>query len=533
MATVRLKPDTTIALATIALVCALALAAAVYRAEARQQPSREGGQTQPPIFRGGTTLVQVDAIVADAGGQPITDLGAGDFDVLDDGRPVPIQRVRFLGADVYSGDPTLALIRTHDDEEREASRDDVRVYAIFLDDYHVQRLGELRVIEPLLAFVGQLPPTDLVAVYYPLDSMTDVHFARDREPVVKAIRAFRGRRGDYTPTRPVEEEHLRHPQTIESIRRQITTSALEGLATHLGGIKQGRKTVLLVSEGFAEPISELQDVYQAANRSNVAIYPIDPRGMTGYNGGTTAGQMMNFAVGARDMLRTLAFETGGRAIVYRNDIRGEIQQIVRDASAYYLIAYESPHPDDGKFHRVSVQVKRPRATVFARTGYWSPKRSEATSGPASLAIAVPLEVQDAVNRLADSLRPNADEPVEGRRRAIMPAAPVPPSTRPLLSPPTIAIAHGRMVGDPVGRREFQRTDTIVVRAETTEEPAVIARLLDRHGAPLTDVPMRPLPGACELTLALRNLGPGDYVIELSARGTSDAARQYLAFRVLR
>jgi len=513
------------------LAVAVLVVTALCRAEARQQPARGGGQ--PPIFRGGTTLVQVDAIVADASGQPIVDLVAGDFEVLDDGRPVAIQRVRFLGAAVYSGDPALAPIRTHDDEEREASRDDVRVYAIFLDDYHVQRLGELRVVEPLLAFVNLLPPTDLVAVYYPLDSMTDVHFERDRAPVIKAIRAFRGRRGDYTPTRPVEEEHLRHPQAIESIRRQITTSALEGLATHLGGIKQGRKTVLFVSEGFAEPISELQDVYQAANRSNVAIYPIDPRGMTGSNGGTTAGQMMNFAVGARDMLRTLAFETGGRAIVYRNDIRGETQQIVRDASAYYLIAYESPHPDDGKFHRVSVRAKRPRATVFARTGYWSLKRGESSDGPASLAIDVPPGVQDAVKRLADSLRPNADEPVEGRRRAIMPAPQALPPPRLLLSPPTIAIVRGRVVGDPAGRREFQRTDTIVVRAETKDEPAVAARLLDRHGAPLTDVPVQAVPGACELSLALRNLGPGDYVIELSARGTVDAARQYLAFRVLR
>jgi len=488
---------------------------------------------QPPIFRGGTTLVQVDAIVADSSGQPIADLAADDFTVLDDGRPVPLQSVRFLGAQAYSGDPTLAPIRTHDDEEREASRDDVRVYAIFLDDYHVQRFGELRVIEPLLAFVRQLPPTDLVAVYSPLDSMTDVHFAREREPVFKAIRAFKGRRGDYQPKRPVEEEHLRYPTRIEAIRRQITMTALEGLATHLGAIKQGRKTVVVVSEGFAEPIAELQDVYQAANRSNVAFYPIDPRGMTGYDRGTTSAQMMNFMIGDRDMLRTLALETGGRAIVYRNDIRGEIQQIVRDASAYYLIAYESPHPPDGKFHRVDVRVKRPKATVFARTGYWSLKRNDTTEGPASLAIPIAPAVQEAVNRLADSLRPNAEEPVEGRRRVIMPVPDAPPPPKVPLSPPTIAIAHGRIVGDPVRRREFRRTDTIVVRSDTRGEPVVTARLLDRYGMPLTDVPVKPGAGTCDVTLALGNLGEGDYVVELSATGTTGAAQQYLAFRVVR
>ena len=82
---------------------------------------------QPPIFRGGTNLVQVDAIVADANGQPVTELSAADFEVLDDGKPVPIDRVRFLGSADYAGDSTLAPIRSHEDEEREASRDDVRV----------------------------------------------------------------------------------------------------------------------------------------------------------------------------------------------------------------------------------------------------------------------------------------------------------------------------------------------------------------------------------------------------------------------
>jgi VWFA-related protein len=514
----------------------LAIAAAVLLAAEAAVPSRAqqpASPQQPPVFRGGTTLVQVDAIVADASGQPILDLTAADFDVLDDGRLVPIQRVRFLGADVYSGDTTLAPIRTHDDEEREASRDDVHVYAIVLDDYHVQKMGELRVIEPLLAFVKQLPPTDLVAVYYPLDSVTDVAFARDREPVYKAIRAFKGRRGEYTPTRPAEEEHLRRLPDIERIRREVTESALEGLATHLGAIKQGRKSVLFVSEGFVEPVAELRDIYQAANRSNVAIYPIDPRGMTGNNSGTTVGQMMNASVGDRDMLRALAEETGGRAIVYRNDIGREIQQIVRDASAYYLIAYESPHPEDGKFHRVTVRVKRPRATVFARTGYWSFKRGESTDVVLAPVPVASAAVQEAVNRLADSLRPNADEPAEAPRRVIMPEpvkAPAPPR---MLAAPTVALVRGRTVGSPVGRREFRRTDTIVVRAETTKEPAVTARLLDRHGQPLTDVPATSTAGACEVTLALGNLGPGDYVIEISARAPAESIQQYVAFRVIR
>ena len=120
----------------VALVSVILLAATLRAlSQAPQAPP-----PQLPTFRGGTNLVQVDAIVADADGRPIVDLTASDFALLDDGRPVPIDRAR---------------------------------------------MGELRVIEPLLAFVRQLPPADLAAVYYPLDSVTDVAFTRDREPVMK------------------------------------------------------------------------------------------------------------------------------------------------------------------------------------------------------------------------------------------------------------------------------------------------------------------------------------------------------------
>ena len=272
---------------------------------------------------------------------------------------------------------------------------------------------------------------------------------------------------------------------------------------------------------------------------------------------TTTAQMMNFSVGDSDMLRALAFETGARAIVDRNDIRGELQRITRDASAYYLIAYESPHPDDGKFHCVTVRATRPRTTVFARAGYWSFKRGQNADGPASLAPVVPAAMNEAVNRLADSqrpnadepieapsrvhmpppappppparppddgvrargltvvqtrperrwpgvararrsgrrerggespsdsLRPNADEPIEAPRRVHMPppASPPPPARLPLLAAPSVSVAQGRLLSAPVNRREFRRSDVVVVRASVTGSPDISARLLNQVGQP--------------------------------------------------
>jgi hypothetical protein len=91
--------------------------------------------------------------------------------------------------------------------------------------------------------------------------------------------------------------------------------------------------------------------------------------------------------------------------------------------------------------------------------------------------------------------------------------------------PTIAVARGRYVGAPVARREYHRTDTLVIRGVEGRTPPAAGRLLDRRGQPLTDLPLTPGDGTPEVRLALGNLGPGDYVVEL--------AQQYIAFRVVR
>ena len=72
-----------------------------------------------------------------------------------------------------------------------------------------------------------------------------------------------------------------------------------------------------------------------------------------------------------DALRTLAENTDGRAIVNRNDLGTAMKQIIRDASAYYLVGYTTQAPSDGKFHEIKVRVKRPGVQVRSRRGFWA------------------------------------------------------------------------------------------------------------------------------------------------------------------
>ena len=93
--------------------------------------------------------------------------------------------------------------------------------------------------------------------------------------------------------------------------------------------------------------------------------------------------------------------------------------------------------------------------------------------------------------------------------------------------------HGRTAGEPAVRWEFRRTDTLAVRAATSGTPAVTARLLDRLGRGLVDLPVTVAEGACQLMLPLGSLAQGDYVIELSAFAGTEAVQQLVAFRVVR
>src|SRR4029078_2149571 len=70
-----------------------------------------------------------------------------------------------------------------------------------------------------------------------------------------------------------------------------------------------------------------------------------------------------------EMLRTLADGTDGVAVVNTNDLGGAMKRIVDDLSNYYLLGYYSTGRLDGRFHPISVRVKRPGVRVRARRGY--------------------------------------------------------------------------------------------------------------------------------------------------------------------
>jgi len=423
----------------LALVLALAAAMALRAQQAGnqqgsgQQPAAQQSNGQQPAdqtqltFRAGINFVTVDAYVSDSKGQPATDLKQSDFDVLEDNKPQKIEAFRFIKVDgnPKPGEPPPQEIRNRDDEEREAARDDTRVFVIFLDDYHTRLGSSLAVRQPLTEFIqNQMRPLDLVAIMYPLTPVTDIDFTRNHERIINAIQHFEGRKYRYDPRNLFEEQYQRAPtEVVEEIRNQVVMTALRGLSVRLGSIRDGRKSIIYVSEGLqsmlppqlrnadasqgklgnpqafsplagendpreqtaqafsqADLYSQLKDVFIAATRNNTAIYTVDPRGLAtnefDIDENVGPQQDARMLQASTDTLRSIAEETDGRAIVGRNDLAKGLQQAMQDSTAYYLIGYTSAQaPIDGKFHQIKVQLsaaaKKRGLQVRARRGYWA------------------------------------------------------------------------------------------------------------------------------------------------------------------
>ena len=319
-----------------------------------QDPSAPQAPPQP-TFRAGVNVIRVDVIVNDDKGNPVTDLAREDFEIVEDGRPQTIdlfRHVRIDGGTPSDGARTRQAL-SRDTEEREASRDDVRIFAILLADYHVCQGRSRLVRDALSTFVRTLGPNDLVAVMNPLTSVRDLAFSYDHDAILQTIQRFEGRRGDYTPRNPIEEEHVKQMGSPEPIRHAVVRDALTALSVRLGSMREGRKSVIFVSEGFppgwfSDP-RQLGEITKEANRHNTSIYPIDPRGLM--NGDSDVAPTIRPGCGrmpsgmrlrlSQDTLRELANDTDGRAIVDRNSLTEGLAQILRDSSLYYLLGYSS------------------------------------------------------------------------------------------------------------------------------------------------------------------------------------------------
>ena len=397
---------------------------------------------QPPItFRAEVNYVEVDARVLDQQGKFITDLKPEDFQIFEDGKPQKVTAFSLVNIPLERIErPLFASKPIEPDVRNNMQGADGRIYVIVLDDYHTAPLRSQRVKLAAKQFVERyVGANDLVAVVH-ASGRADAsqEFTNSQPRLLRAIDRFMGRKLNSSTLNRIEDVQRRAGTPMagdpaadlddkeRGYQARGTLDAIRNVAQYLGNIRGRRKAVVMFGEGIDYNINELfndqiteaqavidatRDMLAAATRANVAIYAVDPRGLGAEFEGLAAIQsfpddtslglgmssIFNEVRLAQDSLRVMGEESGGFAIVNKNDFRDAFQRIVDDNSSYYVMGYYSTNDRrDGRFRKIEVKVpSRSALTVRARKGYVAP-RGKAPEVPRTAANAPPPELRDAL-----------------------------------------------------------------------------------------------------------------------------------------
>ena len=354
-----------------------------------------GGQspeTQTPTFRAETRAIEVDAYVMDPSGAFVRGLTRDDFEILEDGQPQEISA--FTLVDVPIDAPLPAGEKPARDKRPAPAVDpDVttnvtegRVYVMLLDSPGLQ-VDEFRYVTLESMFVYSrrvasqfvdeaLGPHDLMAVIHVQDSRSDAQsFTSNKRLLRESIDRLK--------------PDMNNPSSYcDFTKIRNSYEMIEMVSERLGALTGRRKAILWVngrvpfdhSDECGEAGASLafmhRDAIRAATRNNVAIYPIDSVGLTA-DPTDSRRQMSLRRLQAQGALRAIAEDTGGDAILNTNNFSGGFERIVRQHSTYYLLGYRPTQEHrDGKFHSITVRVRRPGLSVRARTGYRAPEPGE-------------------------------------------------------------------------------------------------------------------------------------------------------------
>ncbi|MEQ1758204.1 MAG: VWA domain-containing protein [Vicinamibacterales bacterium] len=376
----------------LALTCALSTLSA-------QAPA------QPPVFRVSRDVVSLDVIVRDRAGNVVRDLTEADFEVREEGRAQELLTVTFqevTGSATAAGEvrllQRLGLPSPASPAQASATSDlSGRRLVMLLFDLSAMEPEEVeRGVRAALRYVDtQMSDTDLVAIAsltWQLTVLSD--FTADRDTVRRVLQGLAPvdvRTGDPSASTPTEAQPDAEPGGAAVVATDARLRALRLLAEALSPVAQ-KKALLYFTAGLGngaqDTPAELRAATTAASRANLAIYPVDTRGLQAVipNGpariasrggeGLFSGSDLNEQFGeltaSQDMLASMASSTGGRLFSGANDVSEAFTRMQRDTAAYYLLGYSSSNTTrDGRFRRVQVRVRRDGLRVESRAGYYA------------------------------------------------------------------------------------------------------------------------------------------------------------------
>ncbi len=387
---------------------------------------------EKPTFKVQVDLVTSDIIVRDDKGNFIPDLKKDEFEIFEDGVKQDITSMT-----VVTGGRVTNVLAPPPPPPPEGiilpptrPRNDVsgRIFLFFVDDLHLQFHNTGRVRELFKKISKELVHDgDMFGIVSSGPSSLAIDMTYDKTRLDEAIKKIAG--NELKPTDIINGPSGAEGPSEVRYRAHVAFSTVNDLLNNLNSVTNRRKALIYVSDGYdfnpfqdarlglmdpsspfaqnemrraeqqaqsgdgsnpqndpfssqqkqsetfadADLARELGELTRQANRSNVTMYTIDPRGLVGMGDideQVDPQQWSEYVRKTQDSLRVIAEETGGIAVVNQNDFSKALKRIDAETSDYYVLGYYSKNPDASKRRRqVEVKITRKGAQPWFRKEY--------------------------------------------------------------------------------------------------------------------------------------------------------------------
>jgi len=236
---------------------ALVLGAGFARAQEQTAPSPA---SPGAVIRTETKVVLVDAVVTDKKGGYVHGLTEKDFKVFEDNKE---QKITSFSFEADAASPLNSQKR----------------YIVLFFDNSTMSFGEQAQARDAAAkFIdSNAGPNRLMAIVnYGGSVQVAQNFTEDAERLKAVVKGVK-----FSTVSPNATPGVQLSGAMADFGARDMILALRSFAKNLNAVP-GRKTLILLTSGFPlanEQISEVQATIDVCNRSNVAIYPIDARGL--------------------------------------------------------------------------------------------------------------------------------------------------------------------------------------------------------------------------------------------------------------
>src|SRR6516225_711199 len=389
-----------------------------------------------PTFRLQVDLVTNDIVVRDERGNFVSDLKQGEFEIYEDGVKQDIASMTVVTGGKVNNllappppPPPEGIILPPTKPRNDVSG---RIFLFFVDDLHLQFHNTGRVRELFKKISKELVHDgDMFGIVSSGPSSIAIDMTYDRNRLDEAIKKMTG--NELSPTDIIQGPSGAEGPSEVRYRAHVAFSTVGDVLNELEKVHNRRKALVYVSDGYdfnpfqdsrlgnmdpnspfqqntfaqtqnqmnaqnassngttasPDPLMQQQQknekfaaadlarefgaLTRTANRANVTMYTIVPRGLVGRGDiaeNVDPQQWNTYVRKSQDSLRVLAEETGGVAVVNQNDFSKALKRIDAETSDYYVLGYYSKNPDPTRRRRqIQVKVNRPKVEVWARKEY--------------------------------------------------------------------------------------------------------------------------------------------------------------------